>query len=69
MTSCELHHCLKGGIYLHRKSEKERNVAWLVPYAPHGTARMKRLSFDVRTPEPNQATFLERTNRFGKGID
>lgn len=47
MISRELHHCLKGGIYLHRKSENERNVAcernvaWLVPGA-HGTAMIKR---------------------------
>jgi len=51
MISRELHYCLKGGIYLHRKSEKERNVAWLVPGA-HGTAMIKRCAFDVRTPEP-----------------
>ena len=68
MTSCELHHCLKGGIYLHRKSEKETKVAWLVPCA-HGTATMKRWLFDVRRSEPNQATFLERTSKLGKNID
>jgi len=31
MISRELHYCLKGGIYLHRKSEKERHVAGWSP--------------------------------------